>query len=236
MKTQYFAQPVVSTDQKLLGVEVLIRFQDNGFNVLNPAPAEIIQSWSIHTKQAYLIDVIHFISNNEAFFIDNQIFCSLSIDQKTALILRHDAYIQVLLHSMPYVKLQISEDFPKIEQGLTNPDLKSLLHGSNALFLNYLGIGNMNVQTGVNTMFEVVKIDESLFSTEFYKSSFPVLLKNIMKYCPKVIVSGIFDVELLQYLRDWGVWGVQGELYEPVPLQNVGTLLPCKTNNVTNSI
>jgi len=57
-----------------------------------------------------------------------------------------------------------------------------------------------------------------------------------MKYCPRIIISGIFDTELLQYLRDLGVWGVQGELYEPVPLQNVSTLLPCKTNNVINSI
>ncbi len=140
MITQYLAEPIMSIDGKLLGVEVLIRFQKNGFNVLNPAPADIIQSWSIHTKRAYLIDVIHFITNNEEFFIDNQLFCSLSIDQKTASIFKHDAYIQVLLHSMPYVKLQISEGFPKIEQGLMNPDLKSLLHGSNALFLNYLGI------------------------------------------------------------------------------------------------
>ncbi|WP_439412370.1 EAL domain-containing protein [Enterobacter ludwigii] len=226
MITQYLAQPVMSTDQKLLGVEVLTRFQENGFNVLNPAPAEIIQGWTIHEKRAYLIDLMHFISNEEEFFLENKLFCSLSIDQSTALILRHDAYIQVLLQSMPYVKMQISEDFPKIEQGLKNPDLKSLSHGSNALFLNYLGAGNVNVRTGVSYMFEVVKIDETLFSTQFYKSSFPILLKNIMKYCPKVIVSGVFDAELLQYLR--GVWGVQGDLYESVPLQDVCYLLDIK--------
>lgn len=124
--------------------------------------------------------------------------------------LRHDAYIRVLLHSMPYLNLQIPEGFPKIEQGLTNPDLKSLLHGGNALFLNYLSIGNVNVQTGVSTIFEVVKIDKSYFSSQFYRNCFPVVLKNIMKYCPRVIVSGVFDAELLQYLRKWAVWGVQG--------------------------
>ncbi|MFI8418719.1 EAL domain-containing protein [Serratia sp. NPDC078593] len=226
MITQYFAQPVMSTDQKLLGVEVLTKFQENGFNVLNPAPAEIMQGWSIHEKRAYLIDLIHFISNEEEFFLENKLFCSLSIDQSTALILRHDAYIQVLLQSMPYVKMQISEDFPKIEQGLKNPDLRSLSHGSNALFLNYFGAGNVNVRTGVSSMFEVVKIDETLFSTQLYKSSFPALLKNIMKYCPRIIVSGVFDSTLLQYLRKWGVWGMQGEeLYESVPLRDINYLL-----------
>ncbi|HDL7486925.1 TPA: EAL domain-containing protein [Yersinia enterocolitica] len=226
MITQYFAQPVMSTDQKLLGVEVLTKFQENGFNVLNPAPAEIMQGWSIHEKRAYLIDLIHFISNEKEFFLENKLFCSLNIDQSTALILRHDAYIRVLLKSMPYVKLQISEDFIKSEQGLKNSDLKSLLHGSNALFLNYLGIGNVNVKTDVSTMFEVVKIDETLFGTQFYRSSFPVLLKDIMKYCPRIIVSGVFDNEILQYLRKWGVWGVQGEeLYESVPLRDINYLL-----------
>lgn len=39
------------------------------------------------------------------------------------------------------------------------------------------------------------------------------------------IVSGVFDAELLQYLREWAVWGMQGEVYEPIPLQDVGTLL-----------
>ncbi|WP_447873970.1 EAL domain-containing protein [Serratia fonticola] len=223
MITQYFAHPVMSTDQKLLGVEVLTRFQKDGQNLLRPTPTEIIQGWTIHEKRAYLIDVIHFITNSEEFFITNQLFCSLSIDQSTALILRHDAYIRVLLQSMPYVKLQISEDFIKSEQGLKNSDLKSLLHGSNAFFLNYLGIGNVNVKTDVSTMFEVVNIDETLFGTQFYRSSFPVLLKDIMKYCPRIIVSGIFDNEILQYLKEWHIWGVQGELYESVPLQDVST-------------
>lgn len=212
MITQYFAQPVMSTDQKLLGVEVLTRFQKGGLNLLRPTPSEIMQDWTIHEKRAYLIDVIYFITNSEAFFIKNKLFCSLSIDSSTALILKHDAYIQILTQSIPYLRLLISER-------LSNPVLKSLSHGSNALFLNYLGVGN--VKSGVSTIFEAIKIDEILFSTQFYKSSFPVLLKNIMKYCPKVIVSGVFDVELLQYLKEWGVWGVQGELYESVPLQDV---------------
>ncbi len=47
MITQYFAQPVMSTDQKLLG-------------------GEIMQDWIIHEK-TYFIDVIYFITNGEAF-------------------------------------------------------------------------------------------------------------------------------------------------------------------------
>lgn len=218
MITQYVAQPVMSTDQKLLGVEILTRFQKDGLNLLRPTPTARMQDWTIHEKRAYLIDVIHFITNSEAFFIKNKLFCSLSIDSNTALILKHDAYIQVLKESMPYLKLVISER-------LSNPILKSLSYSSNALFLNYPGVGIMNVQTGVSTVFEVVKIDENFFGTQFYRNSFPVLLKDIMKYCPRIIVSGVFDTKLLQYLRDWGVWGVQGELYDPVPLQNVSTLL-----------
>ncbi|MNH31068.1 cyclic-di-GMP phosphodiesterase [compost metagenome] len=135
----------MSTDQKLLGVEVLTRFLKDGLSLLRPTPTDIMQDWTIHEKRAYLIDLIYFITNEEAFFIDNKLFCSLNIDSSTALILKHD--------------------------------------------------------------------------------SFPVLLKDIMNYCPRIIVSGVFDTELLQYLRDWGVWGVQGDLYESVPLQDVSILL-----------
>ncbi|HHL2498246.1 TPA: EAL domain-containing protein [Yersinia enterocolitica] len=225
MNAQYFAQPVMSTDQKLLGIEVLTRFEKDGLNLLRPTPAEIMQGWTIHQKRAYLIDIIYFITNDEAFFIDNKLFCSLNIDSSTALILKHDAYIRTLLKSMPYVNFMISEGDIKNEQGVMNLELKSLSHSSNTLFLNYLGVGNMNVLTGVSTMFEVVKIDETLFGTQFYKNSFPVLLKDIMKYCPRIIVSGVFGTKLLQYLKKWGVWGVQGELYGPVRLQDVSGLL-----------
>lgn len=218
MKMQYLAQPIMSTDQKLLGVEVLTRFLKDGLNLLRPTATEIMLGWTIHEKRAYLIDVIHFITNNEEFFIGNKLFCSLSIDSSTALILKHDAYIQILTQSMPYLKLLIFE-------GLSNSMLKSLSYSSNSLFLNYHGVGNVNVQTGVSTMFEVVKIDEVLFGTQFYRKNFPVLLEDIMKYCPRIIVSGVFDTGLLQYLKEWGVWGVQGELYESVQLQDVSGVL-----------
>ena len=46
-----------------------------------------------------------------------------------------------------------------------------------------------------------------------------------MKYYPRLIVSGEFDNEILQYLKECGVWDVQGELYESVRLQDVSGLL-----------
>ncbi|EKN4011838.1 TPA: hypothetical protein P0N76_002451 [Yersinia enterocolitica] len=209
MKMQYLAQPIMSTDQKLLGVEVLTRFLKDGLSLLRPTATEIMLGWTIHEKRAYLIDVIHFITNNEEFFIGNKLFCSLSIDSSTALILKHDAYIQILIQSLPYLKLLISE-------GLSNPVLKSLSNRNNALFLNYLG--SVNTINETISGFEVVKIDEIYFSSYFYRSSFPVIIENIIKYCPKIIVSGVFDAKLLPYLHEWGVWGIQGELYESVPL------------------
>lgn len=216
MKMQYLAQPIMSTDQKLLGVEVLTRFLKDGLNLLRPTATEIMLGWTIHEKRVYLIDVIHFITNNDEFFIGNKLFCSLSIDSSTALILKHDAYIQILIQSMPYLKLLISE-------GLSNPVLKSLSYSRNALFLNYHGISNL--KTDISIFFEAVKIDENSFSAQFFRNSFPVLLKDIIKYCPRVIVSGVFGSELLQYLKEWNIWGVQGDLYESVPLQDVSILL-----------
>ncbi|ENG6272861.1 hypothetical protein ACEW7I_002555 [Yersinia enterocolitica] len=55
MKTQYLAQPIMSTDQKLLGVEVLTRFQNDGQNLLRPTPTEIILDWTIHENEPILL-------------------------------------------------------------------------------------------------------------------------------------------------------------------------------------
>ncbi|TCW47280.1 hypothetical protein EDC53_106126 [Phytobacter diazotrophicus] len=80
MITQYVAQPVMSTDQKRLGVEVLTRFQKDGLNLLRSTSAEIMQSRTIHERLVYLIDIGYFIIDEGRFLlIINSFALSISI-------------------------------------------------------------------------------------------------------------------------------------------------------------
>jgi len=103
MITQDVAQPVMSTDHKLLGVEVLTRFQTDGLNLFRSTSAEIMQGWTIHERRVYLIDIRYFITNEGGVFIDNKLFCSINIYFSTVLFLKHDAYVHTLIKSLSHV-------------------------------------------------------------------------------------------------------------------------------------
>lgn len=113
-----------------------------------------MQGWTIHKRRAYLIDIRYFITDEETFFIDNKLFCSINIDSSTVLILKNNTYVQALLKSISYVDFFISEGSVKNEGMGIHLELKSLSHSNNALLLDYLSVGGVNVKIGVSTMFE----------------------------------------------------------------------------------
>ncbi|MDX7506432.1 hypothetical protein SJ593_26770, partial [Citrobacter freundii] len=55
--------------------------------------------------------------------------------------------------------------------------------------------------------------------------TFYPLIASIQKHCDKVIIEGIENREHLGILREVGVWGLQGYLFESVPFKNVDSLL-----------
>ncbi|EPN3201135.1 EAL domain-containing protein [Enterobacter hormaechei] len=223
MDTTFIADPIVSIDERLLGVELLIRFIASDGRPLHPE--FVISSWDLDRKRLFLYEQCGNIATMQTWFERKNLFCTLNIDQKMAFLIRHDYILRQTFESMPFIKLELSEHFPGLDKGLKSPLLKSLSQGVNGLWLDDLGAGNANVVSLIEGYFEVVKIDRIFFNEQVKKPTFNQLIASIKKHCGKVIIEGIENREHLGILREVGVWGLQGYLFKSVPFKNVDLLL-----------
>ncbi|ELY2046697.1 EAL domain-containing protein [Enterobacter hormaechei] len=223
MDTTFIADPIVSIDERLLGVELLTRFIASDGRPLHPE--FVISSWDLDRKRLFLYEQCGNIATMQTWFERKNLFCTLNIDQKMAFLIRHDYILRQTFESMPFIKLELSEHFPGLDKGLKSPLLKSLSQGVNGLWLDDLGAGNANVVGLIEGYFEVVKIDRIFFNEQVKKPTFNQLIASIKKHCGKVIIEGIENREHLGILREVGVWGLQGYLFKSVPFKNVDLLL-----------
>jgi len=223
MDTTFIADPIVSIDERLLGVELLTRFITSDGRPLHPE--FVISSWDLDRKRLFLYEQCGNIATMQTWFERKNLFCTLNIDQKMAFLIRHHYILRQTFESMPFIKLELSEHFPGLDKGLKSPLLKSLSQGVNGLWLDDLGAGNANVVSLIEGYFEVVKIDRIFFNEQVKKPTFNQLIASIKKHCGKVIIEGIENREHLGILREVGVWGLQGYLFKSVPFKNVDLLL-----------
>ncbi|HHA1345606.1 TPA: EAL domain-containing protein [Enterobacter hormaechei subsp. xiangfangensis] len=223
MDTTFIAEPIVSIDEKLLGVELLTRFTSNKRQPLHPE--FVISSWDLDRKRLFLYEQCGVIASKQTWFERQNLFCTLNIDHQMAFLIRHDYILRQTFESMPFIKLELSEHFPGLDNGLKSPLLKSLSQGVNSLWLDDLGAGNANVVSLIEGYFEVVKIDRIFFNEQVKKPTFNQLIASIKKHCGKVIIEGIENREHLGILREVGIWGLQGYLFKSVPFKNVDSLL-----------
>ena len=223
MDTTFIADPIVSIDERLLGVELLTRFIASDGRPLHPE--FVISSWDLDRKRLFLYEQCGNIATMQTWFERKNLFCTLNIDQQMAFLIRHDYILRQTFESMPFIKLELSEHFPGLDKGLKSPLLKSLSQGVNGLWLDDLGAGNANVVSLIEGYFEVVKIDRIFFNEQVKKPTFNQLIASIKKHCGKVIIEGIENREHLGILREVGVWGLLGYLFKSVPFKNVDLLL-----------
>ncbi|AXF62166.1 MULTISPECIES: EAL domain-containing protein [Enterobacteriaceae] len=223
MDTTFIAEPIVSIDEKLLGVELLTRFISPDGRPLHPE--FVISSWDLDRKRVFLYEQCGNIASMQMWFERKNLFCTLNIDQQMAFLIRHDYILRQTFESMPFIKLELSENFLGLDKGLKNPLLKSLSQGVNGLWLDDLGAGNSNVVSLIEGYFEVVKIDRIFFNEQVKKPTFYELIVLIKKYCDKIIIEGIEDRKSMEILREVGIWGLQGYLFKSIPFENVVSLV-----------
>ena len=223
MDTTFIADPIVSIDERLLGVELLTRFIASDGRPLHPE--FVISSWDLDRKRLFLYEQCGNIASMQTWFERKNLFCTLNIDQQMAFLIRHDYILRQTFESMPFIKLELSENFLGLDKGLKNPLLKALSQGVNGLWLDDLGAGNANVVSLMEGYFEGVKVDRCFFNQQVQKPTFYPLIASIQKHCGKVIIEGIENREHLGILREVGIWGLQGYLIKSVPFKNVDSLL-----------
>lgn len=223
INTTFIVEPIMTTSGQLIGCELLTRFHREDLPVLNSK--YFIMAMTVEGKKELLKQQLEAVEVNAAWFRDNRLFCTVNVDTVQARLCVFDRDIIQLLDKLEFVRLEISEDFEGLEKGIEHPILRTLLNVGYRLFLDDLGSGQANVAALTTGCYEAVKIDRAFYRQEVQKPTFNVLMKNIMKYCPYVIVEGVEQRQELPLLRDAGVTAVQGYLYRSVPFNKVHTLL-----------
>ncbi|MDX6895904.1 EAL domain-containing protein [Klebsiella pneumoniae] len=223
INTTFIAEPIMTTSGQLIGCELLTRFHREDLPVLNSK--YFIMAMTVEGKKELLKQQLEAVEVNAAWFRDNRLFCTVNVDTVQARLCVFDRDIIQLLDKLEFVRLEISEDFEGLEKGIEHPILRTLLNVGYRLFLDDLGSGQANVAALTTGCYEAVKIDRAFYRQEVQKPTFKVLMKNIMKYCPYVIVEGIEQRQELPLLRDAGVSAVQGYLYRSVNFSKVTSLL-----------
>ncbi|HDE1929556.1 TPA: EAL domain-containing protein [Klebsiella pneumoniae] len=223
INTTFIAEPIMTTSGQLIGCELLTRFHREDLPVLNSK--YFIMAMTVEGKKELLKQQLEAVEVNASWFRDNRLFCTVNVDTVQARLCVFDRDIIQLLDKLEFVRLEISEDFEGLEKGIEHPILRTLLNVGYRLFLDDLGSGRANVAALTTGCYEAVKLDRAFYRQEAQKPTFNVMMKNIMKYCPYVIVEGVEQRQELRILRDAGVTAVQGYLYRSVPFHKVHTLL-----------
>ncbi|ELY2592659.1 EAL domain-containing protein [Cronobacter sakazakii] len=223
INTTFIAEPIMTTSGQLIGCELLTRFHREDLPVLNSK--YFIMAMAVEGKKELLKQQLEAVEVYAAWFRDNRLFCTVNVDTVQARLCVFDRDIIQLMDKLEFVRLEISEDFEGLEKGVEHPILRTLLNVGYRLFLDDLGSGGANVAALTTGCYEAVKLDRAFYRQEVQKPTFNVLMKNIMKYCPYVIVEGVEQRQELTVLRDAGVTAVQGYLYRSVPFHKVNSLL-----------
>lgn len=221
--TSFIAEPIMTTSGQLVGCELLTRFHRHDLPVLNSK--YFIMAMSVEAKKELLKRQLQAIELRASWFRDHRLFCTVNVDTVQARLCMFDTDVTRILDKLEFVRLEISEDFEGLELGIEHPVLSTLLNVGYRLFLDDLGSGRANVAALTTGCYEAVKIDRAFYREEVQKPTFNVLMKNIMKYCPYVIVEGVEQRQELPVLRDAGVTAVQGYLYRSIPFHKVNSLL-----------
>lgn len=221
--TTFIAEPIMTTSGQLIGCELLTRFHCEDLPVLNSK--YFIMAMTIERKRELLKRQLQAIEVRASWFRDNRLFCTVNVDTVQARLCAFDSGIIELLDKLEFIRLEISEDFEGLELGIDHPILRTLLNVGYRLFLDDLGSGRANVAALTSGCYEAVKIDRAFYRQEVQKPTFNVLMKNIMEYCPYIIVEGIEQQQELPVLRDAGISAVQGYLYRSVPFDKIHNLI-----------
>jgi len=95
--------------------------------------------------------------------------------------------------------------------------------GSKGDWLDDLGSHSSTAIPLITGNYEVVRLNKRYTLENIGRPIFPILVKNIRKYCDKVIIQ-VHDTAYHQLLKEAGVWAVQG-VYKPIRFEHCEKLL-----------
>lgn len=227
---KFICEPIYSVAGVLHAVELLTRFK-GGLSGGKIEPQNFINSLDTKFKYELLLAQLNEVNAKSLFFKENELLCSLNIDQSMATMILEDHHIRYILDSNDFIRLEISECFPKIDKSGGNI-LVDKLANKYKLWLDDYGTDASNINTLKNTKFESVKIDKKFFWENGDSVMWATIINNISEYCSSIIIEGVETGTQLKNLRYSGISCAQGFLFPSVPLENIELVIPAKNNSL----
>ncbi|MGK3126455.1 EAL domain-containing protein [Candidatus Pantoea formicae] len=207
------AEPIVDRAGNVLAVKIRSGSVSPGWffrQAGRPAKAQ---------KKKMLENQLSLIDQKAAYFLKNNILCSINIDFDMAAILIQEEEIAELARSKPFLRLEISESFPNLSDGRSNRVLQGLAD-EYRLWLGDLGAGECSLRALQENLYDAVKIDNNFFKIYSKSGIWPVIIKNIMRYCNFIIIEGVESTEQCHAIEK-DIKAVQGRCFKSVRLENI---------------
>lgn len=223
VQTHSIAEPITCINGKLIGVELLTRIDTGGITESEFDMEYFIARLTEDSKRSLLLSQLDEVLATAPFFIEYRLVCSINIDFDMARIILKDTEVSTLLGALPFIRLEISERFPNLSDGIKNPLLKELSQRY-PLWLDALGAGHANMEAVQTGMFQCVKVDKKFYWNNCNSLMWPIIIRNINQYCDQIIIEGVENQHQLSSLGE-GITGIQGYLYKSVSFSNVENLI-----------
>lgn len=223
VETHSIAEPITRKDGKLLGVEMLTRLDTGGLIEGSLDIECFIGRLLEDSKRQLLLYQLEQVRDKASFFMEHGLICSINIDFTMAGIILKDKEVSTLLAVLPFVRLEISERFPNLSDGMKNPLLRALCERY-TLWLDDLGAGHANMEAVQTGMFTCIKVDKKFYWSNRDSLMWPIIIRNISEHCEQIIIEGVENHNQLSKIGE-GITGVQGYIYKSVPFSKVETLI-----------
>ena len=212
----YEAEPIVDRAGNVLAVKIRKDSATPGWFFRQAGKSGNAQKKKVLKEQLSLIDL------KTAYFQNNNILCSINIDFDMAAILIQEEEFAELAKSKPFLRLEISEGFPNLSDGRSNRVLQALAE-EYRLWLGDLGSGESSLRALQENLYDAVKIDNDFFKIYSKSGIWPVIIKNIMRYCKFIIIEGVDSKEQYHAIEK-DIRAVQGGCFKSVRLENIESL------------
>ncbi|MBB1202668.1 EAL domain-containing protein [Enterobacteriaceae bacterium 89] len=220
LKSRFVCEPVYNMQGHLKAVEILTRFHDDYGEV--KSFLEVHGLLSAEDKWLNFQLQLRSVQLFQDYIGQHQVLVSLNIDADIAVRLMASQSFLKILSEAPYIRLEVSEDFPQCRFCDTSSPLHHL-RAYTHLWLDDVGSGSKNnFNCLTKGLFEAAKIDKTFFwkhqhdGVEFLGK----IIRDLTRFAGSVIVEGIEKPEQVKLLASYSQCWLQGYLFESVDIEH----------------
>jgi len=219
LNKKFILEPVISPTGGFVGFELLTRYTSVAGKSRNPFM--VIENMPFSEKRDLLFEQLNALSPAVALLEQRGLFVSINIDRDMVRMVEEDAQLSWLFSIASVLRLEVSENIDFSHDVEARQALQQLKARGMHFFLDDLGTGFANLDALYTGLFDAVKMDKRFFWEQKEKSIFPVLMANIQRYCPKIIVEGVENKEDLAALEHIPLYGLQGYYFPALEIDEL---------------